>query len=284
MSANLLAGLTESDVVEDPFPHIVVENALPIETVRQLLADWPDDSLFCGASPALSNRRFNYNARQIMSNASIAPSWQSFTVEHSSAEFFRRFVQIFGRWIRAEYPQLIDRFGADLEGMRTGLRNVDNLQQRDLLIDVQLAINTPVTRRPTSVRSAHVDRPNKLFAGLYYLRPEFDRESRGGDLELCRLRAGARPRFTGLEMVDERCTDVQRLVPYRQNVLVLFLNTLRSIHGVTPRFRTPYSRRFVNIVGEVPDPLFSVTGLQASRLLYVAHHYRRQLLAWRSTR
>ncbi len=161
------------------------------------------------------------------------------------------------------------------------MRYVDGYSDHDLLIDARISINTPVTLLPTSVREAHLDLPTKLFVGLFYLRPDDDRDSRGGDLVLCRFRPCARPGFSRFE-VDPRSVEDVKVIPYDKNVLVLFLNTARSIHAVTPRFPTPHTRRFVNVIGEVSRPLFDVEGHQQSRAGFLARHYLRQLSAWRS--
>lgn len=276
----LLASVSEHDVIPEPFPHIIIENALPLGTLNQLNREWPADAVIRDGLKPGSNRRFTFTGEQILQDARIAESWRSFAIEHASTPLFRDVVRAFDPWISAEYPALIERFGRTLEGVRVGMRNVTDQQQCDLLIDVQLAINTPVTLLPTSVRSVHIDHPAKLFAGLFYLRSGDDRDSRGGDLELYRLRPGARPRFYGFQL-DPRCVEVTHTIAYRSNTLVLILNTPRSFHGVTPRFPTPHTRRFVNILGQMAQPLFSVNAFQGSRLRSYLYHYRRWLLAWR---
>ena len=56
----------------------------------------------------------------------------------------------------------------------------------EVLLDAQVCVNTPVLRAASSVRGPHVDKPNKLFAGLYYLRPPGDTTTVGGELQLYR--------------------------------------------------------------------------------------------------
>jgi hypothetical protein len=40
-------------------------------------------------------------------------------------------------------------------------------------------------------------------------------------------------------------------IPYAANVLVMWLNAPYAIHGVSPRQPTPWSRKYVNLLGEV---------------------------------
>jgi hypothetical protein len=42
----------------------------------------------------------------------------------------------------------------------------------EVLLDCQIAINTPVRKRST-VRGAHVDQPDEIYAGLLYFRYEY---------------------------------------------------------------------------------------------------------------
>ena len=62
----------------------------------------------------------------------------------------------------------------------------------------------------------------------------------GGDLEIERFRT--RPRGLRGPMVYERFTDVAETVRYCRGNLVLFLNSPRSLHGVTVRSRTSVPR------------------------------------------
>jgi hypothetical protein len=281
MSCNLLELVSATDVVPEPFPHIVVRNPVPDAIANRLIAEWPPDSMVRNGRMSRSNRRLDCDARDILSSTTISPFWKSFIEEQASARFLHHVARVFGPWIRTEYPALAQRLGGGLERARAGVRYIDEHDDHDLLIDARISINTPVTFLPTSVRPAHVDLPTKLFVGLFYLRPDDDRDSRGGDLVLCRLRPGARRAFSRFE-VDPRSVEDVRVIPYEKNVLVLFLNTARSIHAVTPRFPTPHTRRFVNVIGELSQPLFDVAGDQQSRLSFLARHYLRQLSAWRS--
>lgn len=107
MATRLVEGLTEHDVVTEPFPHVVVGNARPDQRVQQLISDWPDDAVFRGGRAAGSNRRFNYNARQVMRDTTFPESWRSFTATHVSGAFARECVRLFAPWIRSEYSLTI---------------------------------------------------------------------------------------------------------------------------------------------------------------------------------
>jgi len=59
-----------------------------------------------------------------------------------------------------------------------------------------------------------------------------------------------------------------------RSVLVLFLNGPESIHAVTRRRPTPHKRRFLNLIGQAPRPLFNVDRYQIPRRKYLARLFQ----------
>jgi hypothetical protein len=96
----------------------------------------------------------------------------------------------------------------------------------------------PAKETPTQLRERHLDSGRKAVIGLWYFKHPDD--AAGGDLDL-----------NGLT------------VPYAENALVLFPNTLDAWHSVGPRGASLHPRRMINMVGELKAPL---------------HNYRRDLL------
>ena len=87
----------------------------------------------------------------------------------------------------------------------------------------------------------------------------------GGDLTISRFKShlAGRPErlkyFDGPQ-VDEAAVELVETVAYDRNVVVLFINSLDSLHGVTVRQPTVKSRLFINLVGEVFPPLYHLEG------------------------
>ena len=159
-----------------------------------------------------------------------------------------------------------------LDQCRFGVRGFETGSE-DLVLDAQLSINTPAFRQANPARAAHVDLPQKLFIGLYYLKPPADTGSQGGDLILCRPKSGQPLRMYQREVDAGSLEEFQR-IRYGRSVLVLFLNGPRSVHAVSPRQPTPHTRRFLNLIGQAPRPLFDVTQYQMPRWLYLARLFR----------
>jgi len=253
---SVLQRVSAADVRAEPFPHLVVENALPADLCDALLASYPEPADL-GVDLAENNSRWSVGAVAAGANPVVPTLWREFLAYHASAAFFQRLVELFGAFIVAlhsqRYPDL-----SSLQALRPGLRVRDDWRGADVLLDAQLGGNTPVWTA-SSVRGLHVDKGDKLFSGLFYLRRNDD-DARGGDLEIHRFRPNLpvwrRARAFDEYSVDPGAAEWVATVPYRNNTLVLFLNSLEALHGVTVREPTAHCRLFMNLVGEVNPPLY----------------------------
>ncbi len=186
---------------------------------------------------------------------------------HVSRQFYDEVIDLFGDAITTLYPGLFP----DRESLvRLGISNrgADDISTGDIRLDAQISGNTPVSKA-RSVKPNHIDSHRKLFSGLLYLRRDED-DSTGGDLEIRRLKSCYTEKtransYDGV-YVDNRHTELVNTVRYKKNVLVLFINSLESLHGVTPRQPTPHQRIFMNLVGEISTPLFEVPRTFSTRL------------------
>ena len=280
---NLADTLTPARRAADPFPHWAVADALPREAFESLVAAFPANAQVMQGGSAGDNRRYSWSAHDTLGAAALDPAWRAFVETHVSQAFLDGVLRALADDIRALYPCVEAAVGRPISEWRAGLRRRDTFATADVLLDAQICINTPVVSQPSSVRGPHVDKPNKLFAGLYYLRPPGDTDTRGGELELYRYRnRGAR--FDGAEL-SPRDVELARTVPYAGNTFVLFLNSLEALHGVTPREVTPNTRYFFNLVGEVDVPLFDLRARQQrTRGLRRAWKRLKNALAGRETR
>jgi hypothetical protein len=242
----------------EPFPHIVAHNVLPDDLYATLQAEFPPLETVVAQAPYVSNQRFDYTIKQMRAEHSVSEAWQAFCEANASQSFFDSIISIFGAQIHTLYPDFDTQYGK-LASLRTGIRYIDDHDEKDILLDAHIAVNTPVTDKPSSVRVAHVDDPLKLYGGLLYFRPEGD-TSEGGDLELYRY-VRSDYKFYG-QHVDSKYVEVVKTVPYQANSFVFFINSIASLHGVTVRERTEKTRQFFNVVGELPSPLFDIQSKQ----------------------
>lgn len=257
-SLSVLQRAQASDVVSDPYPFVVVPDALPSDLCDALISEYPRLGIL-GVDAAQNNSRWSIPAPDVSQNADIARVWKDFVAYHASPPFFDECVRVFGNHIVRLYPHVFPSVDA-LRASRLGVRDRDPNDSCDLFLDAQISGNTPV-QQASSVKSIHVDSEHKLFTGLLYLRTPND-DSVGGDLDVLRLRpdltdAQRNRRFDGMFIDDDLVEQVMR-VPYRRNTLFMFVNGPDSLHGVTVRQPTQHPRLFLNLVGETRVKLFDV--------------------------
>ena len=241
-------------VVLEPFPHIVIENALPDDVFKALSSSFPTLADLPADLAGTNNKRFNLYASwgptELPKERTPKP-WQAFLEAHTSVEFSRKVFALFPgatveganpgeRWIKTE------SFG---EGLADKLGFSKPVSIDDVIARATVAVNTPVSS-PTSVRGPHVDSIWKAYVGLYYVRSDGD-DSSGGDLSLYRWKSGAKvdpwTKKADPSLVEEFAT-----VRYSPNTYVLMLNTHDSLHGVTTRQETSHIRRFAVTSGWFP--------------------------------
>ncbi len=255
-------GLDRKDVMESPFPMLIARDALDASVFKQLLDGLPPLKTMLKGTEYGSNQRINYSASSVALNPSVPQIWKDFVQAHVNQEFLDDLIRLFGPSILNYYPDFEGRFGS-LNSLRSGIREIDKNSPANVFLDCQIAVNTPASLSGTTVRGPHVDCPKKLFVGLLYMRLDEDK-SDGGDLEIYR------PKRRPVELDYTRTADLDDMefvtrVPYEKNVLVMFLNTPESLHGVSPRSQTDVHRVFVNLVAEMPTQLFQLqTGAPAT--------------------
>jgi hypothetical protein len=258
---NLLRKATPDQVCLDPYPHLVIEDALDEETYLQLESSYPSEEIIRGARHVAN--RDQIQAPELLAHAEIAPVWKQFADYHISQAFYRELLRLFGSCARTHYPWLETEKGYALEDFTTGVRDSKAAALPDVCLDCQPGLNV-ITETAMTPRSPHLDANNKLFTGLFYMRIPGD-EARGGDFILYRPKTEPLPFDTPVTVAEEYL-EIAKVVPYRRNTAVFFMNTPLALHGVAVRDATPVPRRLVNLVAG----LYTLK----ERVLYPAHVVR----------
>jgi len=246
-----------SDVRLKPFPYLAITNCLDIDLYSELSRTYPSDRLIAELNReripeglAGNNIRTDISAAKALANRlEIANVWLDFIEYHVSNDFYREVLHVFEEPINLYYPWLSQLIGP-LDQARSGVRFDPRNDKYPISLDCQIGINTPSNAK-SSVIEAHTDSPEELFAGLLYFKQNTD-QAGGGDLELYRWKHPRRfcRGFTG-HLADKDLINKVGKLKCEANTLVFFLNTIDSVHGVTPRDPSTVSRRLVNIIGEV---------------------------------
>ena len=254
---DVFASIAQGRLVVHPYPHLVVEDALPADLAATLLAEVPPVDVFTRGKPALSNVRFALRTPVALADPRPSAAWKAALAECNASmrSMLHHVLDRMGDHLLRAYPDFASRF-APLEALRAVPRAQPNRQSHEVGMDAQMVINTPALSEGTSVRGPHLDQPDKLISGLLYLRAADD-DSTGGELELY---AARRPDITFNERNGTASENVELVhrYPYRHNLLILPLGLPYSVHGVTPRSATAKPRYYLHLVGEMAAPLFTM--------------------------
>lgn len=218
----------------DPYPHFIIEDALPQDLYDTLEKEWPEKQLLA-TDPHDAGVCHRLKADEMLKEDTVSQSWRDFTEYHTSINFFREVKNIFGDHIKHENPTLGARGWAKKSDM--------------IWTDCQTVIHKPVS---ATTRTPHIDNPREIYAGLLYM-PFADDTALGGDFQIYNSvdKVYAVDMKKGRQIFDENLGAVHTTVPYKPNTFVMFLNdSPKAIHGVTPRTNATRYRRSVNIIAE----------------------------------
>lgn len=256
---SVLARAASLSLETEPFPHLLIDNALDPDVYVSLTAQFPAlDIVNYKGRPVRNNRLYQIPARAVEADPRIAVEWKEFFRYHVSIQFWHEALRLLKSHLLMINPDLEQIAGARLEDFRAVAREKKHAPfDAEICLECHFGINSPVTK-PSSVRSPHLDHPRKLFNALLYCRTPED-DTAGGELILYR-RIAPLAYTEGSGIMPTRVVEAKR-ISYRANRLVLFLSSPWSVHGVSPRPKTPHMRRYVNFVCEFRRPLFELERL-----------------------
>lgn len=252
---DVFAKLDQAIVATEPFPHVVLPDAIDSSLCEELLRTMPSLSDLSKGRPLGSNCQYLMRSHEVLESSTVGETWQTIIRAGLSSAFLNRVLRLFTPHIERAYPNFEQRFGSltELAGVP---RALPRGTRGFIGVDAQIGVNTPPLVDGTSARGPHLDKPNKLFVGLLYLRPDGD-QSAGGELQFSLPAQPVTSCGPSYSLPSDR-VHVVKTIPYQRNTLVLMLNTPQSWHGVSPRAVTPYPRYYLNLVGEMSEPLFDM--------------------------
>lgn len=249
---NLFLSLSPHQVVREPFPHIVVEQALPEQLCAELARAFPPLAYFGGEQHPDAKKTLRHAAHLTGLPARLA----GLISAHVHPQTLSSLVRCFADDIRREHPQLERTYGS-LETLRVGQRHVDSHDTHTVLLDATLSVLAPTRSGFVAERGPHVKGPNKLLEGQFFLRHPDD-DAAGGEFEIYELLPGHRPTFGPRHQTAQSGLRLARSVPYRAGTLVVWLNTSRSITRIAPRGPSRWPVQFVGLPVQFPAPLFAL--------------------------
>lgn len=257
---SILSNASSTQIIESPYPYIVVNDAVDKDLFAQLASEYPDPSVIL-AGREKKDTWYDYPACLAKDSGEITPLWKQFLAYHVSNEFYQDVVEVFGEVLSRLHPRVCRAFDKEWAELSTGMRypeqgNNRQNHQSDVSMECQFYIN--YTEQPRAVRGPHVDRPSELYAALLYFRDPEDNAA-GGNLDICCANdpSALYPEENTIkvdELPMEVCEDKIKVVNtarYQANTLVFFLNSEKSLHAVSPRAATPIARRHVNFTADL---------------------------------
>lgn len=244
MNLDVTQTVTKDDLVMDPCPYFCIHNALPDALYQQLVEQYPEQHMMQTHKTHFQARR--YRQHEFVPDT-VTSLWQDWIEYHNSLEYKNRVLDLFEPALEKYYANITTKLKqAPVSARHAG-------QPGSVQMEVQFVLNG---LQSDTVRTVHLDNSRELFAGLLYMRKPED-TSVGGDIQVYRKLVD-KPTFTGIREVDVTQVEPAGTVPYRANTMILFLNTVDSLHGVTPRLNANCVRRYVNIDAHQDQKLFTL--------------------------
>lgn len=256
MNLSVLQNAKKEMIELFPFPHIIIPEALPLDLYSNLAQSFPKKEVFNGEEETFSNRYHWYPGIKALKEDKVENIWKEFIKFHTSKVFFQEFLTLFGDQVESQHKNYYQE--AIKKEHTVGIRKGEEIFETGL--DCQLVYCSPVYGIPSSSRKPHLDREVAVFGGLLYFRENMD-DSIGGDFVVFQKRENISEKdlvFDEGNHIDETLLTEVKRIPYTKNLLVLFINSPKSIHGVSPRYVTSFPRLHVNFLGQVNNSLFQI--------------------------
>ena len=228
-------------VQTDPYPHVIIEDALPWDLYENLEAEFPEKTLLA-TDPFDNGICYRLKADKLLSLTFESGLWRDFAEYHTSAEWFNEVNELFKPYM----PGVLHKtFTEDDLGAR-GWAD----ENKNIWTDCQAVIHKPIEEKST--RTPHIDNPMEMWAGLLYM-PYPNDQSTGGEFQIYSTQSSVQKvdKKAGRQIYDSDLGTVVKTIPYKRNTFVMFANNSpNTVHGVSLRQNATLNRRSVNIIGE----------------------------------
>jgi len=236
-SINFVEILKRGEFRNEPSPHWVSENALPLSFLQKLEYNFPNSRALYEIQKEDTKSQQNFTQNT------------AYRLQFQDLESQNEMLQIFAKqWVlqKDEILDYICGFLAENQKSQIAKFKAQSFSRGDY------RATSPVTIEGTTQLGPHLDSSFEIFAGLIYLRMHGDYSS-GGDLQMYKLKSDAPDKY----MSKKRRVPLKYLnkvsnYPYLNNFGVFFISHPKAIHGISPRSITQYDRRLINLTIELP--------------------------------
>ena len=102
---SVLSKVNNAKIVKNPYPYLVIDNALPSNYYNKLNDSFPDYLNIINIKEYKQNFAYRYSASQSLLDNSIPDIWKDFIIYHTSYNFVEEFYKSFEQPINKYYPQ-----------------------------------------------------------------------------------------------------------------------------------------------------------------------------------
>ena len=224
----------------DPYPHIVIEDALPWDLYEELENNFPESQVL-NTEPFDNGICYRMKANRLLHpDEDIPEVWKKFTQYHTSAEWFNEVNGLFKPFMPNVLQKKFTENDLGARGWADKNKNIWTACQTVMHKPIDFSSWTPL-----------IDNPREFYAALLYM-PYKDDHSTGGEFQLHKTTTDiTQVNKNGGRAVGELAGDVVKTVPYKRNTLVVFCNNAtNTVHSVSARKNATLHRRSVNIIAE----------------------------------
>ena len=270
---NFFNTVVQPEIIQEPFPHLIIENALPDNLANELLESMPKfndikDKLFCTAYRFEDNGNPIEGSKYLLRRSKIAQIqefpeiWKHLIEFQSNKISIERWWQIFSKQISSYYPKQFEELKA-AESWNYGIRSNDSATDHDFLVDAELVYHAP-SSLTTQERGPHIKVRNKLMEFHYLLRHPND-DTKGGDFEIYKFKENCFITYDSQQQIKNKNTLIPvKTIPYKHNQVIAWLNTPNTITAYSPRGPGIYPIHYMAAVFQLPKPLFALPNYSRS--------------------
>jgi hypothetical protein len=248
---------SQPEIFSDPFPHVVIDKALPETIYAELCRTMPPDHYLAGPMYKGPNRYHRRTAAELLTDDAVelSATWRRFLEHQLSPFFYQSCLSVFSGFLEDAEAVTRRANGVGLRDIQPAMRHLDNETDAQAWMECQISHVTPA-EKPGSPLLPHVDREVALWAGLYYLQGVGPTE--GGDLVLYRFREGRNREYWKDQMIPPSLVEPVKTIAALENRLVILLHGPNAVHGVTARRAGSSARQSVNLVCEFPFKVWDI--------------------------
>ena len=263
MNMSPLQNFQKKNFFLKPYPHLIIENALPLNLYDELCVKFPniDENLL-----KTDNTIHTLLSKEIQNNEKVDRLWKNYIKYYSSREFYEEALDIFCEKIINKYE---DYFKTKEDLIKLTIAE-NSEEQKEKNSDLYLSgnimyysevINEGLPKKDDKTKlRVHSDGPNKFLTSLMYFKDSQDKSGdMGGDLAIHHWRFPLPFFFKKIILAKNEnflnsiirkfqfiFIGVSKIIKYEPNKFVMFLGSIDSLHSVTSREKRSPVRRNVH--------------------------------------